>query len=228
MDVPLSIEKSLVIHYGTNNLCYQYYCEERELPSSVTFVDIDVVRCSNATYSEQVTTVAHKGRRLVGLCSRLLSYRNADFMLRAYKTYVLPVTLYASVIWYPHLHYEVEDLEAVQRLDNLQLLSLESARWERDLLTAFKLIHGKMEIYVEDVGLHLCHCFTRGGGFRLQQEYPASALLQSLFKYGVSSLWNSLPLNILKIITVASFRKHFRQRIIEADCSNFDWWVFFS
>ena len=79
-----------------------------------------------------------------------------------------------------------------------------------------------MEISVEDVGLHLCYCFTRGGGFRLQQEYTASALLQSLFKYEVSSLWNSLPLNILKIITVASFRKNFSQRIIEADCSNFD------
>ena len=52
MDMSLSIEKSLVIHYGTNNPYYQYYCEERELPSSVTFVDLGVVRYSDATYSE--------------------------------------------------------------------------------------------------------------------------------------------------------------------------------
>ena len=76
MDMPLSIKKSLVLHYGTNNPCYQYYCEERELPSSVTFVDLCVVRCSDATYSEQVAKVAQKDKRLAGLCSRLLSCWN--------------------------------------------------------------------------------------------------------------------------------------------------------
>ena len=85
MDMHLSIEKSLVIHFGTNNPCYQYYCIKRELPSSVNFVDLGVVQCFNATYIEQVTTVAQKGRRLARLCSRLLSCRNADFMLRVYK-----------------------------------------------------------------------------------------------------------------------------------------------
>ena len=71
MDMPLSIEKSLVKHYGTNNPCHQCYCEERELPSPITFVDFDIVRCFHATYSEQVATVAQKGRRLAELCSRL-------------------------------------------------------------------------------------------------------------------------------------------------------------
>ena len=66
MDMPLSIKMSLVIHYGTNNPFYQYYCKKRELPSSVTYVDLSVVRCSDATYSEQIATVAHKGRRLQG------------------------------------------------------------------------------------------------------------------------------------------------------------------
>ena len=34
-------------------------------------------------------------------------------------------------------------------------------------------MHGKIRISVEDVGLHLCHGITRGGGFRLQQGSPA-------------------------------------------------------
>ena len=83
---------------------------------------------------------------------------------------------YASVIWSPHLRGKVEDLEAVQRrfskkiavnknltfgqrLDSLQQLSLESARMECVLLTAFKLIHrkiGKIGISAENVGLYLC------------------------------------------------------------------------
>ena len=41
---------------------------------------------------------------------------------------------------------------------------------ECDSLTAFKLIHGKMGISAEDVGLRLCHGVIRGGGFRLQQD----------------------------------------------------------
>ena len=140
----LSIEKSLVIHYGTNNPSYRYYCEKKELPSSVTFVDLGVVRCSDATYCEQVATFVQKVRRFAELYSRFLSCQNADFMLREYKTYVQPIMLYAFVIWSPHLRGEVEDLEAVQRrfskkivgnknltygqrLDSQQLLSLEFA-----------------------------------------------------------------------------------------------------
>ena len=94
-------------------------------------------------------------------------------MLRVYKTFVLPVMPYASVIWSPHLCGKVEDLEAVQRrfskkivgnksltygqrLDNLQLLSLESARMECDLLTAFKLIRGKKWGYLLRMSVFVC------------------------------------------------------------------------
>ena len=100
IDMPLSIMKSLVIHNGANNSCYQYYCEERALPSLVTFVNLGIVRCFDAIYGEQIATVAQNGKRLVELCLRLLSCRNADFVLRVYKTYVLPVMLYVSVIWF--------------------------------------------------------------------------------------------------------------------------------
>ena len=93
---------------------------------------------------------------------------------------------------------------------------------ECDLLTAFKLIHCKMGISSEDVDLHMCHDVTQGGGFRLQQECPASVLLKSFFKYRVPSSWNSLPLNILKSTTVVSFRKNVRQWLNEADCSYFN------
>ena len=52
-EIPLLIEKSVVIHYYINNSRNQYYYEERKLPSLVAFEQYP-----DATYGELVATVA--------------------------------------------------------------------------------------------------------------------------------------------------------------------------
>ena len=80
--------------------------------ASFTFVDLGGVRCSHATtYCWQVVSAAQKGRRLAWLCSRLLACRNAYFVHRVYKTFVRPVTVYATANCSPYLRSEVEGLK---------------------------------------------------------------------------------------------------------------------
>ena len=145
MDMPLSIEKCLVLHCGSNNPQYQYQCGSGVLSATDSAADLGITRSADGTYSEHISTVAQKGRRLVGMCFRGIQSRDPMFLMRVYRTYILPVLSYASPIWTPYLRQDVEELESVQRrftkrlvgmkscsygtrLRNLSLLSLESQR----------------------------------------------------------------------------------------------------
>ena len=187
MRMPLSISKCLVTHYGVDNHHFQYDCGTSILPDSDTFVDFGVRRSANGFFHDHIAMVAQKGRRLVGMCFRQLQNRQPDFLLKVYKTYILPPIMYASQLWFPNLRYEVNKLDAVQcrltkrivgssrdksygdRLQRCNLLSLESRKIERDMHTVFKLIHGLHSIILEDAALSLYNSITRGSGVRLKQ-----------------------------------------------------------
>ena len=116
MRMPLSISKCLVIHYGVNNPHFQYDCGTSILPASDTFTDLSVRRSASGFFHDDIAMVAQKGCRLVEMCFRLLQSRQPDFLLKVYKTYILPFIMYASQLWSPNLRYEVNELEAVQRI----------------------------------------------------------------------------------------------------------------
>ena len=59
--------------------------------------------------------VAQRGRLLEGRCFRAIQSRNLGFLLRIYRTYILPKLNYALLIWSPYLQQEVNEQESIQR-----------------------------------------------------------------------------------------------------------------
>ena len=114
MQMPLSISKCLVTHYGVNNPHFQFICGTSILPASDTFVDFGMRRLASGFFCEHIAIVAQKGHQLVGMCLRQFQSRQPDFLLKVYKMYILPPIMYASQLWSPNLRYEINELEAVQ------------------------------------------------------------------------------------------------------------------
>ena len=223
MEMPLSEAKCSVVHYGSLNPGHQYHCGSTTIGQVDTFKDLGVTRNSDCSYHEHVANIAQKSRRLVGLCYRGLASRNADFLRRVYTTYILPVLSYASLIWCPAQRHDIHMLESVQRrfskrlsgqrnatyeqrLHNLQMLSLESSRFEADMITVFKLLHGLIGISPNDVGLTLCTNNTRAGGLRLQQQHIRTYATANLFMFRAAREWNCLPLNVVSSATLTVFK----------------------
>ena len=165
-----------------------------------------VIRSSDETYTEHVSKVAQRGR-LIGQCFRAFQSRDPRFLVRVYRTYVLPILNYGPPVWSPHLRQEVNELESVQRrftrrlaglrgysngerLRNLSLLSLESQRQMVGYLTIDKIIHKQIGISLQDAGLNLSTSNTRGrgGGLRLLQHSATSVSASSHFNFRVASL----------------------------------------
>ena len=179
MDMPLSIEKCLVIYGGPNNPKHQYQCGSAILPETDKVADLDIMRSADNTFHDHIAATATKGRRLVELCWRTMQNRDLYFILRIYTTYIISVLLYASSMWSRYLRQEADKLEAIQRLftkrlsvqrkcsygerlRNLSLLSLEARRMESDMIIVYKLIHNLMGITLADAGLTISRSNTRG------------------------------------------------------------------
>jgi hypothetical protein len=227
MSMPLSIEKSVVLHCGADNPLRQYQCGTDILPDATNITDLGVIRSRDSSYREHVASVAQKGRRLVGQCFRALQSRDPTFMTQVYNTYILPVLLYASPVWTPHLRQDIDELEAVQRrftrrlehqkglpyglrLRNLEMLSLEAKRVEIDAITVYKLHHNMVGLRLDEAGLSININNTRGGGTRLMQQHVSTVKAASYFKHRASSLWNSIPNNVILSPSITIFKRQLR------------------
>ena len=114
--------------------------------------------------------------------------------------------MYASQLSSPNLRNENKALDSVQRkftkrliggqgktiygerLQQFDLLSLESRRSEQDMLTVFKLIYGLQDVSLEDAGLSLSKSNTRGGCVRLLRDHIENMTTSMLFKFRVQQL----------------------------------------
>ena len=157
-------DQCIALHCGKSNPHHRYQCGNGFLLAAATsFRDLGVIRSSDDTYTQHVSKVAQRGRKLIGQCSRAFQSRNPRFLLRVYRTYVLLIINYGSPVWPQHLRQEVNELESDQRrftrrlaglrgyshgerLRNLSQLSLESQRQMTDYLTIYMIIHKRMGI----------------------------------------------------------------------------------
>ena len=237
--MPLSVEKCLVLHCGAANPRHRYHCGGSALPEADSVVQLGVTRSSDCTFREHVSKVAQRARQLLGQCFRAMQCRDPAFMLRIYRTYILPGLSYASQIWSPHLRQEIDELEEVQRrftkrlvgqaqlsygarLSDLSLLSLEAQRQLTDYVTVYKLRHGLMGITLDDVGLSLSTNNTRGGGVRLQQRQTVSVASASLFKFRAPIAWNSLPADAVQKPTLSQFKQAVKRLLHNEDMAFFE------
>ena len=159
-----------------------------------------------------------------------------QIILRSYLTFHNKVySVYsASPIWCPAQRHDIHMLESVQRrfskrlsgqrnatyeqrLHNLQMLSLESSRFEADMITVFKVLHGLIGISPNDVGLTLCTNNTRAGGLRLQQQHIRTYATANLFMFRAAREWNCLPLNVVSSATLTVFKNRLHSWLMDTN-----------
>ena len=107
------------------NSYFQYVCGPSNLGLPVcdafvdlsvrrAFVDLSVRHSASGPFHDYIAISVQKGRRLVGMCFRNFENRQSDYLLKIYKTYILPPIMFASQHWSSNLRYEVNEQETVQ------------------------------------------------------------------------------------------------------------------
>ena len=131
--------------------------------------------------------------------------------IRAFTTYVRPLLEYATCIWSPQHVTAVRQIESVQRrftkrLPGLKHLSyddrlvvlgiekLELRRLKQDLIMAYKILFGLLDVDANELfTVHKTNYDTRGHAHKLLQGHCRTDVRKHFFTERVVKIWNSLP-----------------------------------
>ena len=229
----IAAAKCVVLHLGNKNPCNEYVCGNFKLSVVEVVKDLGLNLSTDLKPSRHCSVVSAKAFRKMSLLLKGFSCRDPLFLKAAFCIYVRPILGYASSCWNPTLLKDVRLVESVQRrftkripglqgltyvqrLDKLNLESLELRRLKADLCQAFKILKGhdrldKQDFFVSAAGI------TRGHEYKVRVPLYSSQLFRSTFSYRVAKVWNSLKPEAVNVANLAGFRR----QLDRADLRNF-------
>lgn len=207
----LCLPKNQCLHIGKKNRRKSYLISGTSLSVVDKCIDLGIVRNSSFTYDDHIASVISKASRAAGMIYRAFSIRSVAFLVKLFNTYVLPIVEYASPVWSPAGVGLIDDLERVlrrytkrlpllrdcsygERLQRLNMVTLQDRRRKADLMIAYKILHGHYDIPPDSVGISLSKLDTRGGGSNLTVHRASSTKISRSFYYRIASKWNAMPI----------------------------------
>ena len=95
----IKIDKCQILHAGTSNVKLPYAINETMLPSVPCIKDLGLIFDSDFKFLNHVTALRTKCLRLTGLVFKLFYYRKPELYLKFYRTYILPLIDYGSLLF---------------------------------------------------------------------------------------------------------------------------------
>ena len=187
--------------------------------------DLGITITPDLTWSMHISTIAEDARRMAGWILSVFIDRSAEVMLALFKSLVRSRTEYCCPLWNPSKVEDIMKLEAVQRtftakitevqhltywerLDTLNIMSLQRRRERYILVHVYKIINNivpndlQMTFYNSSRSGICCKLpplVTRSKP-KYQQQYDHS------FHIVGGKLWNLLPKKIKHKATMVSFK----------------------
>ena len=230
----LNIGKCNVMNFCNNHrlVQFQYKLGNAALNNVKSIKDLGVMLDSNLSFKDHVSYICSKAVRVIGFIKKFTSdFKSSSVILYLYNTLVLPILMYASPIWSPHLGCDQDRLETVQHkflrylsfkngqpmdpfshdyssiMSLFKVPSLKSNRESRDAILAFKLINEWVDCE------YLCNVFKprelthniRNPRTYEVERYTSNYILHST-KPRLIRTWNELPNCIQSTTDLPAFK----------------------
>ena len=154
-----NVKKCLVMHFGKNNIKYEYKMNGCALEEKKEEKDLGVWMEEDSKPSKQCRVAAQNANWALGQLSRAFHYRRASSIVPLYKTFVRPKLEHAVAAWSPWQEGDKEILEKVQRrmvrmisdkkgrtyeeqVENVGLTPLTERRQRGDMMETFRTLKG--------------------------------------------------------------------------------------
>ena len=217
-DLPLNNDKCAVLSSNTDT-------DEGDTPARVKSAkDLGVIVRNDFKSGDQCRAAANKAKRALFQIRGSVKSRKAKVLLPLYKAIVRPHLEYCVQAWAPDLKKdkalleriqrlatrrikECKGLEYPQRLQSLQLFSLERRRTRGDLIEIFKILKGYTGLNAGDLFEVTDVRRVRGHCLKLGKVRPRLNLRANAFALRSINHWNSLPGNVVEANSVVDFKK---------------------
>ena len=215
-------DKCKVIHFGGGSPS-NYVMDSKTLENIDEEKDLGVLIHKTLKPENQCQAAAGKANRILGMLKRNITSRKKEVMLPLYRTLVRPHLEYSVQFWNPYLVKDIKLLENVQRratrlisgmkgltyeekLKECNLFSLSRRRLRGDMIQVFKILKGIDKIDMKDLGWELNERQTRGHNLKLVKHRSRLNLRQNYFTQRVVDYWNKLPIRVVSLSSVQSFK----------------------
>ena len=235
--------KIKVLHLGKNNKKAEYYIHNADgsrhkLEATELEKDLGVHTDNQLKFTahcENKINIANKTLRYI---KHTFKFIDEDMFMLLFKALVRPHLEYSSCIWSPYLKYNIDAVERVQRratkmipslqelsytqrLEKLNLETLEYRRRRADLLETYRIMNNIHDI---DQSCHCTQCpdkqmftpslatTTRGHSQKLQIQ-EATGIRKHFFSSRVAATWNSLPEKTINSPTINSFKNNLKSNL---------------
>ena len=94
---------------------YKYSNSVKDIDDVTNLRDLGVIISNDGTYREHIAKIVKKAKRLSGWIERSFYRNDIHWRRHMLRTYILPVMDYASQVWSPVNQAELNELESVQR-----------------------------------------------------------------------------------------------------------------
>jgi hypothetical protein len=185
--------------------------------------DLGVLVSSKLNFREHCAHIVSKASRKCGLMYHAFVSRDVKFMITYFVTHVRPILEYNCEVWSPFLLADIDLVESVQRSftkriygfwdipypERLQLLNLESLeirRIKRDLILVFKVIKQLIALDFNDFFVYAPDVHTRGHSYKLYPKPGRTNVVLNSFAYRVVNAWNGLPAFVVESPTIGIFK----------------------
>ena len=218
-----NVSKCKVMHIGSNNNRTNYSMNGTEIPKVSKEKDLGVTISNDLKPTNHCSDVVKTANKLTGFIGRTFEFKSEKVILTLFNALVRPHLEYCVQFWSPYYRKDIEKLERVQRratkliprlrnkpyeerLNELNLFSLEKRRLRGDLIELFKMFHGFDNVNISDYLTVDRERTTRNNGFKIIGRAFRSNEAKHFFFNRIVNVWNSLPAHIVSSNTIESFK----------------------
>lgn len=232
MRINLKKTVSMTITRKRQPLNFSYSINGHSLPSVQSYKYLGVQLTSDLKWNEHVSFLQQRATQKLMYLKRSLSKATPEIKLLAYKTFILPILEYASVVWDPYTQININKLESVLRkairfvynsyswhtsptalLKSAQLECLQLRRYWDRLKFMYLLYHDKLGInklkYIQPVTLRP----TRSNHAKKLTNFSCrtDVFKNSFFPRTVRE-WNALRPDVVEYLTVDAFMSSLKKQ----------------
>ncbi|CAL4256109.1 unnamed protein product, partial [Meganyctiphanes norvegica] len=229
--------KCKVMHIGNHvDPPYSYYMNNAQLEVTHEEKDLGIYVTPDWKSSAHVAKVAAKANSMVGRIRHTFSFINKDIFKAVYPSLVRSHMEFAIQAWSPQLKKDIIKLENVQRratrlvfelrglsyeqrLEQLELTTLEERRIRGDLIEVYKIMHGidkvdRRQFFTLVSEVHQYD--TTGHNLRIWTPFKRKTQRKKFFDIRIIKYWNDLPPDVVHSQSISSFKgkldEHFKEK----------------
>ena len=221
------------LHNISSSLNQKFFIDSHEVNTVSRVRDLGIIISSDLKWASHISHIHHIASVRVFHILRAFSSRVVWTLLRAFTAYVRPILEYNSSVWSPYLKKDIILLESIQkkftrnicvrcnisfesytdRLNKLNLKSLEYRRIVNDLTLLYKICHGLSDLSFSDFFVYQSSVYNlRKHNWTIQPITRSSQLLQSkhFFVNRIPPVWNNLPEAVVAAPSLYVFKKRLK------------------